>query len=113
MPNRRRQTRPADAYAWPAVLGLAVLIRLGVLVALPEFFAWRVTLPVAVLHTACDLATMAVVRALAGEATGTPGLGTLAAALFALHPHLVFETLSTRHTALVLVVLHAVFWLVV
>jgi hypothetical protein len=113
MSPRRARPRPADAYAWPAVLALAAVVRLGLLMVLPEVFAWRVTPPIAALHVACDLATMALVRQIAIVVLGSAPIGTLAAAGVALHPHLVFESLSRRDTAVVLFVLHALVWLVV
>jgi hypothetical protein len=107
------RARSVDAYAWLAVLGLGVVIRVGTLWALPELFAGRTTLLVAAVHIASDLVTMGLVRRIAIAIAGSSPIGTLAAAGVALHPHLVFETLSERDTAFVVLGLHVVVWLIV
>ena len=105
--------RSVDVYAWPAVLGLAVIVRLAALWVFPELFAGRTTLPLAAVHIACDLVTMVLVRRIAIAITAAAPIGTLAAAGLAVHPHLVFETLSVRDTAVVVLALHVVVWLIV
>lgn len=97
-----REPGVADAAVPPVYSGvLAIAYAIG----------GRSGLTVAVLHTACDLATVWLLTAIARRLFTHPAIAVIAGLAFAGYPYLVFQTLALNDTALFMLELHLLVWL--
>lgn len=71
----------------------------------------RSALSVAALHLVLDLLSMALLAAIGGALFGRPAVGRLAALGMACYPYLLFQSLTVSDTALCILELHALVWL--
>jgi 4-amino-4-deoxy-L-arabinose transferase-like glycosyltransferase len=97
----------------PGVADAAIPPLYSVVLAAAYAIAGRSALVVAVLHTACDLLSMVLLRRIAIALFGVAAIGTLAAAAMAVYPYLVFQTLAVNDSALAILQLHLLVWLFV